>query len=74
MYDDSTTNSSDDQYSESVASTCTETYARNASLSALEVYQLEAEGTSYNKLSFKMKLLLQYVQPTQLDTSEAGSF
>eukprot|EP00957_Ditylum_brightwellii_P210448 15364986-Ditylum_brightwellii.AAC.1 len=48
MYDDSTTHGSADQCSDSAASTCTETSVRNASFSTLEVYQLEAERTSYN--------------------------
>ena len=48
MYDDSTTSSYADQCLDSTASTCTETSARNASLSTLEVYQLEAETTAYN--------------------------
>eukprot|EP00957_Ditylum_brightwellii_P186244 14178462-Ditylum_brightwellii.AAC.1 len=48
MYDDSTTHNSADQCSDSAASTYTETSDRNASLSTLEVHQLEAEGTSYN--------------------------
>eukprot|EP00957_Ditylum_brightwellii_P125057 9532562-Ditylum_brightwellii.AAC.1 len=48
MYDDSTTPSCADQCLDSVASTCTETSAGNASLSTLEVYQLEAETTTYN--------------------------
>eukprot|EP00957_Ditylum_brightwellii_P202134 15328755-Ditylum_brightwellii.AAC.1 len=48
MYNSSTTQSSDDQYLDSAASTCTATSTRNASLFTLEVYQLEAEETSYN--------------------------
>eukprot|EP00957_Ditylum_brightwellii_P001795 137984-Ditylum_brightwellii.AAC.1 len=48
MHDNNTTHSSADQCSDSAASTCTETSAENTSLSKLEVYQLEAEGTSYN--------------------------
>eukprot|EP00957_Ditylum_brightwellii_P161182 12272526-Ditylum_brightwellii.AAC.1 len=74
MCDDSTTYSSADQCSNSAASTYTETSAGNTSLSTLKVYQLEAEGTSHNyrgpKVIIKMKLWLQYVQPTQLDTSK----
>eukprot|EP00957_Ditylum_brightwellii_P191302 14565848-Ditylum_brightwellii.AAC.1 len=61
MYDDSTTHSRADQCLDSAASTCTETSARNASLSTLEVYQLEAEGTYYNyrgpKVSIKNETL-----------------
>ena len=48
IYDDSTTHSSADQCSDNTAKTCTETSVRNASLSTLDVYQLEAEGTSYS--------------------------
>eukprot|EP00957_Ditylum_brightwellii_P164121 12496046-Ditylum_brightwellii.AAC.2 len=48
MCDDGTAHSSADQVLDSAASPCTETSARNVSLSTLEVYQLEAEGTSYN--------------------------
>eukprot|EP00957_Ditylum_brightwellii_P123543 9419800-Ditylum_brightwellii.AAC.1 len=48
VYDDSTVHSSADQSLDKMASTCTETSARNASLSTLEAYQLEAEENSYN--------------------------
>ena len=48
MYDDGTTSSYAEQCLDSAASTCTETSAGNASLSTLEVYQLEAETTAYN--------------------------
>eukprot|EP00957_Ditylum_brightwellii_P171108 13025402-Ditylum_brightwellii.AAC.1 len=48
MYYDSSMHSSADQCLDSAASTCTDTSARNTSISTLEVYQLEAEGTSYN--------------------------
>eukprot|EP00957_Ditylum_brightwellii_P197481 15046688-Ditylum_brightwellii.AAC.1 len=48
MYDNSTTHNSADQCLDSAASTCTDTSDGNTSLSTLEVYQLEAEGTSYS--------------------------
>eukprot|EP00957_Ditylum_brightwellii_P107662 8213616-Ditylum_brightwellii.AAC.1 len=48
MYDYSTTHSNADQCLDSAASTFTEASTGNTPLSTLEVYQLEAEGTSYN--------------------------
>eukprot|EP00957_Ditylum_brightwellii_P040165 3039427-Ditylum_brightwellii.AAC.1 len=54
MYDNSTTHSSVDQGLVSAESTHTNTSAWNASLSILEVYQIETEGTSYNYRCLKV--------------------